>query len=46
MPAQKFAVSAVFEQIADRLAIAGENAFRIRAYADAARMLQGRGRPY
>ncbi|HTR58348.1 MAG TPA: helix-hairpin-helix domain-containing protein [Casimicrobiaceae bacterium] len=44
MPAQNLAVSAVFEEIADRLAIAGENAFRIRAYADAARMLQGLGR--
>lgn len=44
MPAPNLAVSAVFEEIADRLAIAGENAFRIRAYADAARMLQGLGR--
>jgi len=41
MSARNLAVAAVFEEIADRLAIAGENAFRIRAYVDAARMLHG-----
>jgi DNA polymerase (family 10) len=41
MSVQNLAVSAVFEEIADRLAIQGANAFRIRAYSDAARMLQG-----
>jgi DNA polymerase (family 10) len=43
MSVQNLAVSAVFEEIADRLAIQGANAFRIRAYSDAARMLQGLG---
>jgi DNA polymerase (family 10) len=44
MGTQNQAVAAVFEEVADRLAIAGENAFRIRAYAEAARMLRGLGR--
>jgi DNA polymerase (family 10) len=43
MSVQNLAVAAIFEEIADRLAIQGENAFRIRAYANAARMLQGLG---
>ena len=43
MSVQNLAVSAIFEEIADRLAIQGANAFRIRAYSDAARMLQGLG---
>ena len=43
MPAQNLAIAAVFQEIADRLAIQGANAFRIRAYATAARTLQGLG---
>src|SRR5258706_13252964 len=35
--------AAIFEEIADRLAILGENAFRVRAYGNAARLLQGLG---
>ena len=44
MSVQNLAVAAVFEEIADRLAIQGANAFRVRAYGNAARMLQGLGR--
>ena len=43
MSEQNLAAAAVFEEIADRLAIQGENAFRVRAYANAARLLQGLG---
>ena len=43
MSAQNLAAAAVFEEIADRLAIEGENAFRVRAYSNAARLLQGLG---
>ena len=43
MSVRNLAVAAVFDEIADRLAIQGENAFRIRAYANAARVLQGLG---
>ncbi|HET9762437.1 MAG TPA: DNA polymerase/3'-5' exonuclease PolX [Casimicrobiaceae bacterium] len=43
MSIQNLAVAAVFDEIADRLAIQGENAFRIRAYSNAARVLQGLG---
>ena len=43
MSAQNLAAAAVFEEIADRLAIQGENAFRVRAYSNAARLLQGLG---
>ena len=44
MIAQDLRVAGVFEELADRLAIGGENRFRIRAYSDAAHMLQGLGR--
>ena len=44
MSIQNLAVAAVFEEIADRLAIQGANVFRVRAYSNAARMLQGLGR--
>jgi DNA polymerase (family 10) len=44
VPVQNLAVAAIFEEIADRLAIQGANAFRVRAYGNAARMLQGLGR--
>jgi DNA polymerase (family 10) len=44
MSVQNLAVAAVFEEIADRLAIQGANVFRVRAYSNAARMLQGLGR--
>lgn len=40
MSVRNLAVAAVFEEIADRLDIQGANAFRIRAYRNAARMLQ------
>jgi len=40
MPVRNLAVAAVFEEIADRLAIQGANVFRINAYRNAARMLQ------
>ncbi|TMG87686.1 MAG: DNA polymerase/3'-5' exonuclease PolX [Betaproteobacteria bacterium] len=43
MSAQNLAAAAIFDEIADRLAIQGENAFRVRAYDNAARMLQGLG---
>jgi DNA polymerase (family 10) len=43
MSVQNLAVSAIFEEIADRLAIEGANVFRVRAYSNAARMLQGLG---
>lgn len=43
MSVQNLAVAAIFEEIADRLAIQGENTFRVRAYSNAARMLQGLG---
>jgi DNA polymerase (family 10) len=43
MSEQNLAAAAIFEEIADRLAILGENAFRVRAYGNAARMLQGLG---
>jgi DNA polymerase (family 10) len=41
--AQNLAAASVFEEIADRLAIQGENASRVRAYSNAARLLQGLG---
>ena len=43
VPAQNLAIAAIFQEIADRLAIQGANAFRIRAYSTAARTLQGLG---
>lgn len=43
MPLRNAAVASVFQEIADRLAIQGENAFRVRAYENAARVLQGYG---
>jgi DNA polymerase (family X) len=43
MPIKNSAIAAVFQEIADRLAIQGENAFRVRAYENAARVLQGFG---
>ncbi len=43
MSIQNLAIAAIFEEIADRLAIRGENVFRVRAYSNAARMLQGLG---
>jgi len=43
MSEQNLAAAAIFEEIADRLAIQGENAFRVRAYSNAARLLQGLG---
>jgi DNA polymerase (family 10) len=44
MSVQNLAVAAIFEEIADRLAIQGANVFRVRAYGNAVRMLQGLGR--
>jgi DNA polymerase (family 10) len=43
MPLKNAAIAAIFQEIADRLAIQGENAFRVRAYENAARVLQGYG---
>lgn len=40
MPAQNLAIASILEEIGDRLAIQGANPFRIRAYRNAARMLQ------
>ncbi|MBK8741646.1 MAG: DNA polymerase/3'-5' exonuclease PolX [Betaproteobacteria bacterium] len=40
MSVGNLAVAAIFEEIADRLSIQGANAFRIRAYRNAARMFQ------
>ncbi len=44
MSVQNLAVAAIFEEIADRLSIQGANVFRVRAYSNAARLLQGLGR--
>ena len=43
MSVQNLAVAAIFEEIADRLAVQGANVFRVRAYSNAARLLQGLG---
>jgi len=43
MPVRNLAVAAVFDEIADRLAIQGANVFRINAYRNAARTLQELG---
>jgi DNA polymerase (family 10) len=43
MPIKNQAIAAVFDEIGDRLAIQGENDFRVRAYSNAARVLQGFG---
>ena len=44
MPIQNADVAQVFEQIADLLALSGDNPFRIRAYRNAARTLRGLGK--
>ena len=44
MPVHNADIAAVFEEIADRLEIEGENRFRVRAYRNAARTLRGLGR--
>jgi DNA polymerase (family 10) len=44
MSVRNLAIAAIFEEIADRLAISDANAFRVRAYRNAARLLQGLGR--
>ena len=43
MPIDNPTIAAVFKEIGDRLAIQGENEFRVRAYSNAARVLQGYG---
>lgn len=43
MPIRNADIAAVFEEIADLLEIEGENAFRVRAYRNAARAVQGLG---
>jgi len=43
MPAQNTDIAAIFEEIADLLEIQGENPFRIRAYRNAARQVEGMG---
>jgi DNA polymerase (family 10) len=40
MPVQNLEIASILEEIGDRLAIQGANPFRIRAYHNAARMLQ------
>ena len=45
MPVHNADVAALFEEVADLLAIQGENAFRIRAYRNAARTLNQLSRP-
>jgi len=44
MPIHNADIAAMFEEIADILEIQGENPFRVRAYRNAARTLQGLGR--
>lgn len=44
MPIHNADIAAVFNEIADLLDIQGENPFRIRAYRNAARMVQDHGR--
>jgi DNA polymerase (family X) len=43
MPASNTDIAGVFDEIADLLEIQGENAFRIRAYRNAARVMEGLG---
>lgn len=45
MPASNPDIAKVFDEIADLLEIQGENAFRIRAYRNAARTVEGLGVP-
>jgi DNA polymerase (family 10) len=45
MPVHNADIAAVFEEIADLLEIRNENPFRVRAYRNAARQLQGLGVP-
>jgi DNA polymerase (family 10) len=44
MPVHNADIAAIFDEIADLLAIEGENPFRIRAYRNAARTLRDLGR--
>ena len=44
MPIHNADIAAMFDQIADLLDIQGDNPFRIRAYRNAARTVQGLGR--
>jgi DNA polymerase (family X) len=43
MPVHNADIAAIFDEIADLLEIQGANAFRVRAYRNAARILQGLG---
>jgi len=45
MPVHNADIAAVFEEIADLLEIENANPFRVRAYRNAARQLQGMGVP-
>lgn len=45
MPVHNADIAAMFEEIADLLEIRNENPFRVRAYRNAARQLQGMGVP-
>jgi DNA polymerase (family 10) len=45
-PATNARIAAVFEEIADLLEVQGENPFRIRAYRNAARMVNQQGAPF
>lgn len=44
MPVHNAEIAAMFDEIADLLDIQGANPFRIRAYRNAARTVQGLGR--
>lgn len=44
MPVRNADIAAIFEEIADLLEIDGANVFRIRAYRNAARILQELGK--
>ncbi|HET9022937.1 MAG TPA: helix-hairpin-helix domain-containing protein [Burkholderiaceae bacterium] len=46
MAATNARIAAVFEEIADLLEVQGENPFRIRAYRNAARMVNQQGPPF
>ena len=46
MPVHNADIAAIFEEIADRLEIRGDNPFRIRAYRNAARSVGEFGREF
>jgi len=46
MPIHNADIAAIFEEIAELLEIQNENPFRIRAYRNAARQVEGMGVPW